>query len=108
MFLLPDDFEDPQVSDVLGKISRKVVKLPDKRRAQFFEANFERMIRRFTSSVVLSIEAAADRTLSSEAYYWDLVDACSHALGPDIVIEIVGPRTRRTAAIQDNDMDLQI
>lgn len=107
MFLLPDDVKDPQVDNVFHKTARKWGQLPAKTRQKFVKANLKRLIRRFTSSVVFSMEAAAEWTLSSKSY-WDLVDAIRHALGRDIVIEMVGSRTRRTAAIQDNDMDLQV
>ena len=85
---------------------QKWKRLPAKTRQEFVQANRDRLIRRFTSSVVLSMEAATDMTLSS-ASQRDLADASRHALGP-IVIEMVGSRIRRTAAIQNIDMDLQI
>ena len=105
-FWVPNDVKDREVRNVLRKNLRKWRQVPAKTQQEFLQANFDRLIRRFTSSVVSSMEAATDQTLSRESY-WDLVDACSHALGP-IVIEMVGSRTRRTAAIQDNDLDFQV
>lgn len=105
-FILPSEVQDSQAMDVVKKYVQTWKRLPSQKRQQFLKAHRQDLIRGFTSSIVSSMEAATDRTLSSKSY-WDLVDACSHALGP-IVIEMVGSRTRRTAAIQDNDLDFQV
>eukprot|EP00435_Cladocopium_sp_Y103_P053939 s1688_g17.t1 len=106
-FLHAYEIADPKVIEILDESIDKWFELPlaDKRR--FLGTHQDHMIRGFMISVVLSMEFAEGIRFTWIAHH-DLVAACKHALGQDVDVEMVGSRTRRTAAVQNQDMDIQV
>ena len=105
-FSVTEDPFDGRVRKLVFKSKRKWHELPWSSKKKIIEINEERLIRRFSSLVISSLELAP-QGLGGQSYK-DLVAACCQALGDDIVVEMVGSLTRRTAAIQDRDLDLQV
>ena len=104
-FLSLNEVRDPDVRDAVKEGMQKWSQLPFADRQHFLEMHQDRLIRGFMLSAVKSMEEAIDLRLRPRSAL-DWVHSCKHALGSDIVVSMMGSRIRRTAAIQDNDIDL--
>ncbi|CAE7723837.1 unnamed protein product [Symbiodinium sp. CCMP2456] len=71
--------------------------------------------RRFSGDILVAFGAhvygvgVAEQFLNKKTFLWEIEHACSHALGGDIVLELLGSTARGTGLnFIDGDMDIQV
>ena len=107
IYVLNELSREPQVQAVRDMAGQNWSALPTETRKKLFMDSQDELNFLFIRSIQHDMQTVREGLLSRRACD-ELVDACKHALGTDIVVELVGSLTRNTAFDEDSDLDMQV
>ena len=100
---------DQQLAEVMVKCHLKWNQLPSPVKQEFVLRNLAYLARGFSLGAIADTKFTTEKRGLVHLYSYDeLVAACCHALGNDIVVERIGSLRKKTASGIDYDMDFQV
>ena len=105
-FSLPTGVTNKQRAGSGLKCYLKWLHLPLRVKEEFIRRNIAYLVRGFSLATLVDISMKKDG-LALHSYF-ELLAACYHALGADIVVERIGSSQKKTAASIDYDIDFQV